>query len=91
MMKVLDNTTILIASNGIFTYFTDSMKPLPSYQGGKFVYPHCFFQYFSTINLDNCINAGNFTILIKYGQQPYNCFKDELNSLYSGQFHFMQM
>ena len=26
MMKVLDNTTILIASNGLFTYFTNSME-----------------------------------------------------------------
>ena len=67
MMKVLDNTTILIASNGLFTYFTDAMKFL-TYRGAKFLYPQCFFQYFSTINLDDYINAGNFTILIKYNR-----------------------
>ena len=66
IIKVLDNTTILIASNGLFTYFTDSMEFLPHQGAKKYVYPQCFFQYFSTKNLDNYINTGNFTILIKY-------------------------
>ena len=65
MIKVLD---IIIANNGIFTYFIDLAKPI-SYQGAnKYTHPQCFFQYFSTINLDNYINAGNFTILIKYNR-----------------------
>ena len=68
MMKVLDNTTILIASNGIFAYFVDPMNFLP-YQGvTKYAHPQCFFQYFSTKILDNYINAGNFTISFRYNR-----------------------
>ena len=64
MMKVLDCTTITIANNGIFTYFIDStyfLSPRPT----KYIHPLCLFQYFSTIDLDNCINAGNFSIIIR--------------------------
>ena len=69
MMKVLDNTTIIIASNGIYTYFTstDILKPL-SQGSTKYIHSQCFFQYFSTINLDNHINAGNFSIVIKFNR-----------------------
>ena len=62
--KVLDSTTITIANNGMFTYFIDSMYFLSS-RPTKYTHPLCLFQYFSTINLDNCINAGNFSIIIK--------------------------
>ena len=68
MIKVLDNTTILIASNGIFTYFTDSTEFLPIQGDKTYAHPQCFFQYFSRINLDDYINAGNFTILINHNR-----------------------
>ena len=61
MMNVIENTTISIVNNTIYAYFID----LNEYM---YIYPLCFFQYFSTRNLDNCITAGNFSIIIKYNK-----------------------
>ena len=60
-MRVLDNTTVAIINNSINGYFTNL-----SDKGT--IYPQCLFQYISTTNLklDNCLDAGNFSIVIKY-------------------------
>ena len=64
MIRVLDNTTVAIINNTIFAYF---INPLLSDEG-TYIYPQCLFQYVSTRNLklDNCLDAGNFSIVIKY-------------------------
>ena len=59
MIKILENTTINIISNTIYAYFIDL---------NEYLHPLCPFQYFSTRNLDNCINAGNFSIIMKYNR-----------------------
>ena len=65
-IKFKDNTTISIISNVIYTYFITSclsrIGDAPMYTCH---YPHCFFQYFSTKDLDNCIYTGNFSVIIK--------------------------
>ena len=58
MIKVEDNTTIVINSNEIFMYFIE-------FSLFKLSYQQCFFQYFSAKNLDDCIHTGNFSIIIK--------------------------
>ena len=64
MMKVLDNASMNIISNQIYTYFID----LKEYSGINRLHPLCPLQYFSTRNLDNCINIGNFSIIMKYNR-----------------------
>ena len=61
MMKVLENTTISIVSNVIYAYFMDFNEYM-------YNHPLCCFQYFSTRNLDDRINAGNYSIIIKYNR-----------------------
>ena len=63
-INVLVNTTIVLTSNAIFTYFDDS--PLIPYLDKPLTYPQCLFQYFSTINLDSYYSAGNFSIIIEH-------------------------
>ena len=62
-MRVLDNTTVAIINNSINGYFTHSSN-------GGTTYSQCLFQYISTthLKLDNCLDAGNFSILIKYNR-----------------------
>ena len=62
IIKVKDNTTVVINGNEIFMYFM-KMSDLPIFK--VISYQQCFFQYFSTKNLDNCIHAGNFSIIMK--------------------------
>ena len=66
IIKVLDNTTIVITSNGIFTYFVDSINPFSDKT--PVAYPQCLFQYFSTRNLDSFHTAGNFSIIVEYNR-----------------------
>ena len=63
-IKVLENTTFAITNNGIFTYFIDSTD-LDLFKSKKDKYTQCLFQYFSTRNLDDHIEAGNFSIIFK--------------------------
>ena len=67
-IKVLENTTFAIINNGIYTYFIDSTDFLQSLGIEDDKYTHCLFQYFSTRNLDNYVEAGNFSIIIKHNK-----------------------
>ena len=66
IIKVLDNTIIVIVSNTVLAYFVDSPNPYPDKL--PITYPQCLFQYFSTRNLNSYYNAGNFSIIIEYNR-----------------------
>ena len=70
MMKVLDNTTINITNNTLFTYFTDftASNNVIINEILKDTYQQCFFQYFTTRNLDYCLDAGNFSIIFNFNR-----------------------
>ena len=82
IVKFKNNATIFITSNEIYMYFID-VSLLPSMILGKpkFYYPQCFFQYFSTKDLDNCIYTGNFSIIIEN-----NSFKNNFVSYITDEF-----
>ena len=67
MMKVLDNTIINITNNTLFTYFTD-FTAFGLVKVVQDTYQQCFFQYFSTRNLDYSLDAGNFSIIVKFNR-----------------------
>ena len=66
IIKVLDNTTMVITRNKLFAYFVDLVNPLSNRI--SIIYPQCVFQYFSTRNLENYNTAGNFSIIIEYNR-----------------------
>ena len=68
IIKVLENTTFAITNNGIFTYFIDSTDFFQSLDIKEDKYTQCLFQYFSTKNLDNYIEAGNFSIIVEHNK-----------------------
>ena len=69
-IEVLDNTTVAISSNKILTYFIDSTNFFSSAfnYSSEDKYTQCLFQYFSSKNLDNCVDSGNFSIIIKHNK-----------------------
>ena len=67
-----DNSTIAIISNDIYMYF---MSKCLHVNAPKCHYPQCFFQYFSTKNLNNSIHTGNYSIIIEN-----NSFKNNILS-----------
>ena len=62
-----NNATIVIISNEISMYFIDlpNMQSSLSLIKPKVYYPQCFFQYFSTKDLDNFIDTGKFSIIVE--------------------------
>ena len=69
-IRVLDNTTVVISSNQILTYFIDSTDFFSSAfnYSSEDKYIQCLFQYFSSKNLDNCVDSGKFSIIIKHNK-----------------------
>ena len=66
IIKVQDNTTILIIHNEIFKYFTTDIHMVGrNLLDTKYTHPQCFFQYFCDKNLDNYIHFGKFSITIE--------------------------
>ena len=91
IMKVLDNTTISIVNNVIFAYFIDETNFYPN--PNEYIHPPCFFQYFSTKNLDNNISVGNFSIKIKHNTfanlSLYHMLEDLIMMLRNKPFIFL--
>ena len=66
IVKVEDNTTIIIISNKIFRYFNiDKSIAIKNFLDAKYTHPQCFIQYFSAKSLDRNVPFGKFLITIK--------------------------
>ena len=77
LIKMLDNTTVSITNNKIFTYFSEDvsiMQHMFIKSMHTYTYPQCFIQYFSAKNLDNDIDAGNFSIVFENNKFELNHF-----------------